>query len=169
MGWGCLAPVAGAVVSRFGIRATFYCNIALATLGFVPTALLPIGALRKQRSADAAARQPNVLGKPQLPGSCIDVHADAAAPEGAYAECQAAPALACLAVPAGSGDGETGDADGSPSGTRGEPHGVVPSSPMPVWEIAAHVPLISAPELQVLPLSHFGLKGSLALLSKLSF
>ncbi len=53
--------MAGAVVSRFGIRATFFCNIALAVLGFLPTALLPIGALRKQRSADIAAGQPDVL------------------------------------------------------------------------------------------------------------
>ncbi|KAK9832540.1 hypothetical protein WJX81_007525 [Elliptochloris bilobata] len=153
VGWGCLAPAAGAVVAHFGIRAAFTCNIALAALGLVPTVLLPIGALRKQRPSDAASGGPEALEKPQLHRSSINVHADSAAPGSVSANRQAVTPSAGVAA----ADLESGEAGLKPQGEAGR-SGLPAGTPAgtahdhleeTVWEVAAHVPLISAPELLV--------------------
>ena len=157
VGWGCLAPVAGAVVARSGIRAAFLCNVALAALGFLPTVLLPIGALRKQRPDDAGApalAKTNKNNPP--PGSRYDVQADAAARGTMFA------AAADTLVAAEAGDAGGAAAGGEqrpalPASSWGLPAELPPSSPAgDAWqdgalirEVAAHVPLISAPELLV--------------------
>ena len=148
VGWGCLAPVAGAVVARFGIRATFVCNIALAALGFVPTLLLPIGSLREQRPSEAVCGPPETASQKLHPhGNFIDVYADSAAHS---------PSSACTrpATPPASGSAtadDHADAEAGEAGRRSQGEASTAHEPLEetIYDVAAHVPLISAPELLV--------------------
>lgn len=155
--------MAGAVVARFGIRAAFLCNVALAALGFLPTVLLPIGALRKRHPDDAGAPALATTNKSNPPpGSRYDVQADAAA----HGTVFAAAADTLVAVEAGDAGGAAaggGRLPALPASSRGLPAELPPGSPAGhewqdgalIREVAAHVPLISAPELLVrTPLLH---------------
>ena len=161
VGWGCLAPAAGAVVARFGIRATFVCNIAIAALGFVPTLLLPIGSLREQRPPEAAGGPPDKASEKLHPhGSSIDVHADSAARSPTRACVGAAtPPASASAAAGGDDDVEAGEAGPKPKGeaAAGRP-ACLPSTAHEhleetFYDVAAHVPPTSAPELLVPPIA----------------
>ena len=155
VGWGCLAPVAGAVVARFGLPATFVCNIAIAALGFVPTVLLPIGSLREQRPSEAAGGPPETASKKSHPhGSLIDVYADSAA-HSPVSACtgQGTPRASASAAADACADAEVGEARRKPQGEASTAHEHREET---FYDVAAHVPLISAPELLVPPLWHIG-------------
>lgn len=150
IGWGCLAPVAGALVTRCGMRVMFLCSTALAVLGFVTTVLLPIGALHKQRVLGlAAAGQPEAPEKPQPTGVRLDVRADSAAyaadGEAAVAAGLGAEQTAAFTIPAIRETSEDSRLGRIASAAEGH----LRSEGSLVREVAAHVPLISAPELLV--------------------
>lgn len=48
IGWGATAPIAGAVVGAYGLKAAFLCFSALVGVMLLPTALLPMEALAKR-------------------------------------------------------------------------------------------------------------------------
>lgn len=140
--------MAGAVVARFGICAIFICNIAIAALGFVPTLLLPIGSLREQRPSEAAGGQPETASKKLHPhGSLIDVYADSAA-HSPVSACTgpATPPASASATAHGDADAEAGEVGRRSQGEASVAHGPLEDT---FYDVAAHVPLISAPELLV--------------------
>lgn len=140
--------MAGAVVARFGIRATFVCNIAVAALGFVPTLLLPIGSLREQRPPEATNGPPETGSeKLHAHGSLIDVYADSAAHSPVSAcTAPATPPAGASATADRCADAEAGEAGHRSQGEAGTGHERLEET---VYDVAAHVPLVSAPELLV--------------------
>ena len=140
--------MAGAVVARFGIRATFVCNIALAALGVVPTLLLPIGSLRKQRPSEAASGPPETASEKLHPhGNFIDVFADSAAHSPVSACTRPATPPASLSATAEAyADMEAGEAWRRSQGEASTAHERLEET---MYNVAAHVSLISAPELLV--------------------
>ena len=140
--------MAGAVVARFGIRATFVCNIALAALGFVPTLLLPIGSLREQQPSEAAGGPPETASEKLHPhGNFIDVYADSAAhsPDSACTW-PATPPASGSAIADSHADAEAGEAGCRLQGEASTAHEPLEET---IYDDAAHMPLISAPELLV--------------------
>lgn len=57
VGWGATAPLAGAVVARFGLKAAFLCFTGVVGLTLLPTVLLPLEVLsKKQGSASEGSK-----------------------------------------------------------------------------------------------------------------
>eukprot|EP00887_Chlorella_sp_A99_P007159 scaffold2.g7159.t1 len=63
VGWGALAPVSGWLVGQYGIRASFAVYLGLVSIGLIPTALLPFGALARRVPGAAPRGAPPRLAR----------------------------------------------------------------------------------------------------------
>ncbi len=73
VGWGCTAPIAGAVVAAYGLKAAFLCSSLLVGAVLLPTMLLPMEALAKkgppgasQKAEEGSGRADGGGGGPRL-------------------------------------------------------------------------------------------------------